>query len=256
MNLKLTFLTLFIALLFASCSHLYEPALYHQDIAYQPKPASFDTVKSATYVSGGLYMNSNTHFNDFLVSGQLNLSQGYVFKNFNLAYGAFGVFGNYNNDEPSNHAVANYFSDKYFGAVGGRLSANAYVTSGRFDIRFIGFEMAYSHEYGTYADFRQYLNTKSGFFVDPRTNLYTVGLTSEIYFHNYDDVSFQHGIRLFVGSTLGYNELNTTYYTNQTSSERFINGIFPKVSYFIKVKNFFGTVEAGENFFIRFGYKF
>ena len=41
-------------LLFASCSHVYTPALYHADIVYQPKPASFDTVKSATYISAAL----------------------------------------------------------------------------------------------------------------------------------------------------------------------------------------------------------
>ncbi|TWI94358.1 hypothetical protein JN11_04749 [Mucilaginibacter frigoritolerans] len=255
MNIKFTCLTLFIAVLFASCSHLYEPALYHQDIAYQPKPASFDTTKAANYVSGGLYANSNTHYNDFLVSGQFNLSRGYVFNNFNLAYGAFGVFGDYQSDQ-SNHNAPNYFSDKFFGAVGGRFSANAFVTSGRTDFRFIGVEMAYSHEFGSYADYRQYLNTKPGYFVDPRTNLFTIGLTSEVYFHNINDVGFQHGIRLFLGTTVGYNELNTTYFTNQTSTEKMFNSIFPKVSYFIKVKDFFGTVEAGENFFIRFGYKF
>jgi hypothetical protein len=255
MNLKFTCLTLFIAVLFASCSHLYEPALYHQDIAYQPKPASFDTIKVANYVSGGFNANANTHYNDFLTSGQINLSRGYVFNNFNLAYGAFGVFGNYNNDI-SNRSAPNYFTDKFFGVVGGRFSANAYVNSDRVDFRFIGFEMAYSHEYGSYANFRQYLNTKPGYFVDPRTDLYTVGLTSEVYFHNINDVGFQHGIRLFLGSTLGYNELTTTYYNSHNSVEGSIVGIFPKVSYFIKVKNFFGTVEAGEDFFIRFGYKF
>eukprot|EP01037_Dinobryon_pediforme_P016259 gene16259-16438_t len=168
------------------------------DIAYQPKPASFDTVKIANYVSGGFNAYSNTHLNDFLVSGQFNLSQGYVFKNFNLAYGAFG----------------------------GRFSANAFVSSGRTDFRFIGIEMAYSHEFGSYADYRQYLNTQPGTFVDPRTNLFTIGLTTEVYFHNRNDSGFQHGIRGFLGTTLGYNELSTTYYTNETSTDRifFRNG--------------------------------
>ncbi|WP_259066863.1 hypothetical protein HDF24_21095 [Mucilaginibacter sp. X4EP1] len=255
MKIKSTCLVLLSIILLTSCSHLYEPALYHQDIAYQPKPASFDSVKMATYISGGLNMNSNTYLNDFLISGQFNLSQGYVFNNFNLAYGAFGVFGDYQSDQ-TNRSAPNYFNNKSFAAVGGRFSANAFVTSGRTDFRFIGVEMAYSHEYGDYASYRQTLNSQGGYFVDPRTNLFTIGLTSEVYFHNVNDVGFQNGIRLFLGSTLGYNELNTTFFTNQTAIQRTFNGVFPKVSYFIKIKDFFGTVEAGQNFFIRFGYKF
>jgi hypothetical protein len=247
-----------IAILFASCSHIYEPALYHQDIAYQPKPTSFDTVKAANYILGGLNYYSNSNFNDFLVSGQLNLSRGYVFNNFNLSYGAFGVFGEYQSDQ-ANKGATNYFSDKFFEAVGGRFSANAFVTSGRADFRFIGVEMAYSHEFGTYADFRQHLNTQPGYFVDPRTNLYTLGLTSEVIFHNVNDKGFQNGIRLFLGGTFGDNDL----YDNPKVKENFFSditgggfNIFPKASYFIKVKNYIGTIEAGNGLFLRFGYKF
>jgi hypothetical protein len=255
MNNKAIFTLSFTAILFASCSHVYTPALYHQDIAYQPKPASFDTAKSATYISGGLNTYNNAHYNDFLVSGQINLSRGYVFDNFNVAYGAFGVFGDYQNSA-INQGEANYFTDKFFGAVGGRFSANAFVTSGRTDFRFIGVEMAYSHEFGSFANFRQYLNTQPGYFVDPRTDLFTIGLTSEIYFHNVNNSGIQHGIRGFLGTTVGHNELNNTFYTNPNTTNRMFRNIFPKVSYFITFKNYFGTIEAGENFFIRFGYKF
>jgi len=80
MNTKLLLITGFITLLFASCSQVFSPALYHQDIAYQSKPTSFDTVKDVNYVSGGLYMNSGTNYNDVLVSGQFNISRGQVSK--------------------------------------------------------------------------------------------------------------------------------------------------------------------------------
>lgn len=250
MRLKLARLSFLLIIFSTSCSHLYEPALYHQDIAYQPKPASFDSVKTANYLSAGLNINPNTNLNDLLISGQLNFSQGYVFNNFNLAYGVFGVLGQYQSDEvDKNHA--SYFTDKFFGAGGGRLSANTFVTSGRTDFRFIGVEMAYSHEFGSYADFRQHLNTIPGFNVDPRTNLFTIGLTSEVYFHNRNNTDFQHGIRVFLGKTLGYDKLNTTFYYDQNE-----NTIFPKVSYFIKIKNIIGSIEAGQGVFIRVGYKF
>ncbi|HZY40010.1 MAG TPA: hypothetical protein VFE53_25330 [Mucilaginibacter sp.] len=255
MNLK-QLITLFtLAILLASCSKVYTPALYHQDIAYQPKPASFDSIKSVTYASAGINTYLNDNFSDLLVSGQANLSRGHVFNNFNLAYGAFGVFGDYENGMIQK-GQPNYFTDKFFGAVGGRGSANFFVNSGRTDFRFIGVEMAYSHEFGDFASFRQMVQSQSGYFVDPRTDLFSIGLTSEVLFHNVNDASFQHGIRVYLGTTFGTSPLEGTYYTDQTGEGRFFRSIYPKASYFITFKKFFGTIEAGENIFVRFGVKF
>src|ERR1700761_1447283 len=148
MNKINTLLLIGVTLLFASCSQVYSPALYHQDIAYQPKPSSFDTVKAATYVSLGFNYNSSNQFNDYAPSGQLNISQGYIFNNFNLAYGAFGVLGDYQHGDQStqNNRLDN-FNDKSFGAVGGRASANFFIHNENYAFRFIGVEMAYSHEF-------------------------------------------------------------------------------------------------------------
>jgi hypothetical protein len=231
---------------------VYEPALYHEDIAYMPKPASFDTSRTATYLSGGFNAYSNTHWDDFLMSGQVNLSRGYVFKNFNLAYGAFGVLGDYQSDQANKNAPY-YFSDKFFGAVGGRFSANTYVNMGRTDFRFIGVEMAYSHEFGAYANYRQFLNTQPGYYVDPRTNLFTIGLTTEVIFHNVNNINFENGFRGFLGTTVGYNQLDDTFYRNTTTTGNMFRNFFPKVTYFIKFKNYFGSIDGGTDFFIRFG---
>ncbi|CAN5234017.1 hypothetical protein BH09BAC6_BH09BAC6_36920 [soil metagenome] len=256
MNIKTSLLFLGLAVLvFSSCSNLYTPALYHQDIAYQPKPSSFDKENAATYISAGIGANTNVNFNDFLVSGQLNLSQGFIFDHFNVAYGGFAVFGDYQNGS-SDVNKPNYFSDKFFGALGGRASVNAFVTSGRADIRFIGIEMAYSHEFGDYADFRQRLNTQPGYFVDPRVNLLSIGLTTEVIFHNRNNSDFQHGIRGYLGTTLGHNQLNDTYYTDQTVTDRMFRSFYPKASYFIKFNNYFGAFEVGSQVLVRFGYKF
>jgi hypothetical protein len=245
----------FAALLLTSCSKVYSPALYHQDIAYQPKPASFDTAKTATYFSGGINFYSNPNLADLVVSTQFNVSRGYVFDHFNLAYGAFGVLGDYQNGA-INSGEPNYFTDKFFSAIGGRASVNAYVNSGRVDFRYIGMEVAYSHEFGDYANFRNAINGQPDFYADTRTDLFTIGLTTEVIFHNIDNVGFQHGIRGFLGTTLGHNPLDDTFYAGETPSDRLFRNIFPKVSYFIKFKHYFATFEVGSNIFARFGFKF
>src|SRR6202012_1285125 len=102
------------------------------------------------------------------------VSRGYVFNNFNLAYGAFGVVGDYEKGtEDSNYP--NNFTDKFFGAVGGRFSANLFTTYDRMDFRYLGVEMAYSHEFGSYANFRKTVSTLPGYHVDARTDLLTLG---------------------------------------------------------------------------------
>ena len=191
MALKSLVTLIFVTFIFSSCSHLYEPALYHQDIAYQPKPTSFDTVKTANYVSAGYNANTNSHYNDFLQSGQLNLSRGHIFNNFNLAYGAFGVLGDYQNQGSSGARLPIISVTSFLGHGAGRASANILVNSGRVDFRIIGFEMAYSHEFGAYARFRQFLATQPGYFVDPRTDLFSIGVSSEIIFHNVNNPGFQ-----------------------------------------------------------------
>lgn len=259
MRIKLLLLFCGVGVLFSACSnHIYAPALLRQDIAYQPKPASFDSSKFATYFSGGVNLYSNQNLDDQLVSGQFNLSQGATFKHANLAYGAFGVFGDYGNSQ-GNSNDANYFTDKFFGAVGGRISGDLFFTSGRTDIRIIGFEATYSHEFGSYADFRKANVNAINFHTDTRTDLVTIGLTSEILFHNISNTNIQHGIRGFLGYTFGNNDLDITDNNNsdnRTFQERFFRNVIPKLSYFIKVKQYFGTVEVGNGAFIRVGASF
>jgi len=239
----------------SSCSQVYRPALFHQDIVYMPKPASFDKESTANYVSAGLNVHSNNNMNDAIISGQLNLSRAHTFKNFNVAYGAFGSLGDYQNGS-SDKSAANYFNSKYFGAVGGRFSANFYVHQDRADIRFIGVEAAYSREFGDYADFRKMLVMQPGDRVDARTELVSVGLTSEVLFHGKNNTAVQHGIRGFLGTTFGYNPINEEIYDNDTATQRMFRNIYPKASYFINYNQYFGTIEVGSAVFLRFGIKF
>src|SRR5579872_3409661 len=110
---RLTLASCMLSVLGACSNHLYTPALYHQDIAYQPKPASFDSAKTASYISGGMNYYTDQTWSDLLVSGQVNYSRGYVFKNTNLSYGLFGVAGDY--EKGSAGSPPNNFTDKFFG---------------------------------------------------------------------------------------------------------------------------------------------
>jgi hypothetical protein len=244
-----------VILLLSSCAKVYTPALFHQDIAYMPKPTSFDKETSANYVSAGLNSYTSTSFNDLVVSGQLNFSRAHVINNFNIAYGTFAEFGSYQNGTGSPGAT-NYFTDKFFGAVGGRASANFFVHEGRADIRFLGVEAAYSHEFGDYVAFRKSIANQPNNYVDARTDLFSMGLTTEVIFHGQNNTDIQHGIRGFLGTTFGNNNINNTYYSNDKATERMFRNIYPKASYFIKVKDYFGTVEVGSAIMIRAGLVF
>jgi len=243
---------------FAFCSscnkNIYAPALYHHDIAYQPKPASFDAVKSANYLSGGVNLYTDETGIDLVSAGQVNFSQGYAFKGSNIAYGAFGEFGDYQSGV--SHNAPYNFTDKFFGAFGARVSGDLFTSYGQTDFRFIGFEAAYSHEFGAYTDFRRFLSQSTSYHIDTRTELYTVGLTSEIIFHNRKTTNIEHGIRLFIGTTLGPDPYANSDYYSVTALPKPFSRLFPKASYFLNVRRFFGVLDAGSEITVRAGYKF
>ena len=256
MKLKLNILVTSLLFLLSACERqIYTPALYHQDIAYQPKPASFDSLKTANYISGGINYYLDQTWSDLLVSTQFNFSRAHVFNNFNLSYGAFGVAGDY--DKGGDDSSPTDFSGRFFGAVGGRASANLFTSYERMDFRYLGIEMAYSHEFGSFAAFRHFLNSQPGYQADIRTELFTVGLSSEIIFHNQNNINIEHGIRLFLGGTFGPNPVgDNSDYSSSSLTPQFFHDIFPKVSYFINAKHFFGVGEFGSGIFLRAGYKF
>lgn len=253
MKIKFSLLLLVAGMIISSCSdHIYAPAMHHSDIAYLPKPVSADVVKSANYISGALVVDESPNYSDELVSAQLNFSRGHVFDHFNLAYGAFGTLGNYHNSELQPQDP-NYFKNKFFGAAGGRLSGNFFVSSRHIDFRFIGFEAAYSHEFGDYLDFRRAVTNKPGFYTDPRADLFTLGGTTEIIFHT-NKVANQFGFRFFWGGTFG----NDNVYRNKNSGYdyRVYNPGIVTAAYFMQIKNFIGIVEAGNYVQLRLGYRF
>ena len=256
MNLKLLIVISAISCMLYSCSnHVYAPALYHQDIAYMPKPASFSKEKMANYASAGLNVYADPTYINSQVSAQLNYSQGFRFDKGNFAWGVFGVAGNYERSNDSDDPNPD-FKDKFFGAYGARISANLLTKYDNLDWRYLGFEAAYSHEFGSYTDFRKQVADNENYVVDPRTDLFTIGLTTEFVFHG-QDPEIVHGLRGFLGTTIGKNILNDPRYDSDINfNTRVFRTLVPRASYFINVKRFFAVVEVGNAFFIRAGVKF
>jgi hypothetical protein len=46
------------------------------------------------------------------------------------------------------------------------------------------------------------------------------------------------------------------YYKDDTTTEKMFRALFPKASYYIQFKDYFGTLEAGHGVLFRVGYKF
>jgi hypothetical protein len=250
-------------IIYSSCgtlvppTYLYGPALYGHDISYQPKPLSNDSVHHANYASISLSSGEapNT-FNsrDGIKSAQVNIGQGFTFNHLNLSYAAFGDAGTYNNQTILESGQANYFNTKSFGNIGGRFSVNTFLTSGNVDIRVIGFEMAYSHEFGDYAAYRKSVNGQSNYFINSQTDLVTLGGTTEVIWHSAQK-PLQFGFRLFIGQTLGDNFYKNA---NMPSGNHLPISNPISLAYFMQVKRYFfiGEVSPTINGELRVGVRF
>jgi len=245
---KIYFSLTVVLFLYSSCVatgpriNLYGPAMYSGDISYQPKPMSSDSNHHAGYVSLSYLSadapNDNNSFD--MISGELiNIGQGYTFDNFNLSYGAFGAIGSYSNQTNKDATQPAYFNNKSFGNVGGRFSVDAFINSGHVDIRFIGVEMAYSHEFGDYADFRRSITSQPNFFTDTRTDIVTVGGTTEVIWHA-SRHSMQFGFRIFLGRTIGDNAYKNPVAPNQLYYPVTNTASF---AYFMQMKKVFFVYE-------------
>jgi hypothetical protein len=248
-----------LVVLLSSCStkgpqlNSYGPALYKNDVAYLPKPLSTDSSHHASYISASVTSTSGANpynSNDMLTRGEINFGQGFTGKNFNIAYSVFGTAGSYDNMTDLTTNDTHYFNSKFFGAVGGRCSANTFITSGRVDIRIIGIEMAYSREFGGYATYRKSVTDTANFYTNNRTELVTIGGTSEVVWHSHDP-KIQFGFRVFIGYTLGDNSYRNngatapfTYdpFTQNNSASYIAQN--SSLAYFMQIHQYFFVAEV------------
>jgi len=254
-------LVILAVLLLSSCADLsptyyYHPALLNNDVAYLPKPLSTDSSKTAKYISVGVVSGIEPDVFDHYTYGTLNLSMAHTFKHLNIAYGAYGFSGTYGTTQFGD-TIRNGFNSKNFYGYGGRVSINAFKHYGIADIRFIGLEAHYSHESGSYANFRNTFYGAQSYYIDKSTDLLTVGATTEVSWHGADDTNIQYGFRGFAGTTLGNHNLynSRSDYSYWSSSSEHINF---SASFYFQHHQLFAIVENGgsEHTSLRIGYRF
>ncbi len=240
--MRVRHLCLFCILLLSSCANnIYTPALFGHDIAYQPKPMTQDTKKNSNYISG-TYAQHQTINTDDVSFGELNLSRAHAYKNGNLALGVFGFAGRIKNGSYSSDSASKYrFRNLSFEGVGVRASGNFTTSFGRTDWRFLGFEAAYSKEFGAYTNFRRAVAGYPGYYSTLNSSLFNVGLTTEIIWHGRSNIENQYGFRVYLGRTFG----DLSYLTNPISGSSSIyawNGLY---SIFMQLHHMTGKVEIG-----------
>jgi hypothetical protein len=254
--MKYITLSIVLATLFlSSCSrYYYAPALLRSDLAYVPKPASYDSVKKALYISGGIGSSMGANLSDEITYGTIDVSAGHVLKNINIAYGAFAYAGKIQNTSNNNDPTVLYpLNSKDFSAVGGRFSANLHSGKKRLNFRYLGFEAVYSKEFGNYVNFRKKVNGVENYYAITGTNLLTMGLTSEIIWRNRRAQYTQFGIRVFVGSRyLNYKFSDADVYRSSTNPGQF------DLAYFMKYKRYVGSINTNllTSAALRLGYSF
>jgi hypothetical protein len=270
---RYTHFFLAMALLLSSCSrHYYAPALFNNDISYLPKPASFDTAKSAVYISGGAGFGQGADVNhDGIGFGSIEASAAHTFKGANLAYGVFGFAGSITNGNSGDDNDNTYYTGKpgnyaYQGSkgvygAGARLSGNLYSKIDNVDFRFLGFEAVYSKEFGNYARYRKLVSGVDDYYAYTQTRLLTVGLTSEALWHGAYNKDRQYALRGFLGRTFGHYNRKAGPYDDGVT----LQSVYLAASFYMQIKRFFyitelsatpGSLYVIPEFRMKFGYKF
>ncbi|MFZ6051611.1 hypothetical protein [Halocola ammonii] len=172
-----------------SCTLSYGIANTAEATRYQPKPAYHDKDTSASYVSAYLSHNDGYGYftNEDIIFGGARFHRAHTFKNFNLAYGAFGYAGSYNVQ-----LVRDLQGEKSF--FGGGLSGEANLNIPLFDLfdwRVLGIRATAWGEGGEFARFKNEIRGKELEGSDgyatisdeaPNNFLTNLSLTSELVF--------------------------------------------------------------------------
>lgn len=240
-NLKkriFVFISFICCILVVSCSSplYYQPALLDLDRSYQPKPMVSDSISSLYSISGS-YVNIEHNLKDIQEVFELNISGAHLLKNIHLSYGGYWFGGTYHN-EAINKADSYYFNAKNFSGYGLRGSINLVQAEGRFEFRLPGIEFSWSQENGDFARFRKALLNQTTHYTNPKTNLFTAGISNELAWKSENNPEVNYAFKLFFGRTSG----DMSYYNaNDTLDDLRVNSarMTMDASFLFSMKQFY-----------------
>jgi hypothetical protein len=216
----------------ACTQHIYAPALYKADAAYQFKPMSSDSIKSANYVQGGIYFGSGVELQDNIFLTNLSFSHATTYQHFAVAYGGYGFLGRYKNYALDDNDPT-YFGVKSISGFGLRTSVDYYHAEGKKDYR-VGLEGFYSKEFGDYANFRRTKMGSTDIYTDPNTSLFTIGIAAEEITKWTKNPQIQDGYRFFAGAAIGEQFRNAAGASAVYNSVFLYKNLFVSAAYALK----------------------
>ena len=254
--MKKIILLILSTLLLYSCgvNRVYTPANYGSIKKYIAKPIYSDTVVKANYISlnitsgkhphqenktnnikgAGTYYTSKKIDADSKIMAAIYYHKSISSKKSNLYYGIGFNYGNYNFNPSLNDIIKeNEFQNFYI--INPKIGLSFKKTSSKFDYHFIGLELNYNYEGGSYLDKLSKIPSSSSIKVVNEKSMFSYNLFTELLFKMNTDNTF--GLGLFAGGIIGLNEAKYDINYNDgkgfgglTISYRFKNTTFSLVS--------------------------
>lgn len=167
----------------------YVSPVYGLNPGYQTVPLNADSIKAATYANAALsFGTANEDGHDKKFSFNSSLSRSHNFGKFGAHYGAGLLLGSYRvarydsigNNRTVNYKAINQRVGNYgFGAL--NINSGIHLAFGdtKGELRFPGFEVSLSKEFGNYADFRNDLPDSAATIINRSTFFGTAGIYVE-----------------------------------------------------------------------------
>lgn len=153
------FLSILIFLSCISCGvdRVYTSGSYGDLKSHTAKPEYKGEKEKAIYVSAAYatgkhsQLNNSENFSDTKSIFSANIHKSVTGKYYNYYYGVGGAFGNYTFTQGLEENIEAGEQKNFFN-INSKAGINYTWTREKFDFRFIGLEVAYHHEFGSYQD--------------------------------------------------------------------------------------------------------
>ncbi len=227
----------------SSCGsrRVYTTGSYGSIKSYTEKPHYTNKKVSATYISGDLSFGKHSQdggdFDDVKTIAAVNIHRSTTGRFYNFYYGLGGTYGTYKFKEGYGDLIADE-EKKSFYTVNFKSGINYTYSRPKVDWRFIGVELAYLNEFGSYQDKLSELisSNDNELTIVNQKSMFTYQIYSEYVFKMSDEKAFTFGF--YFGDLLNFKE--TEMYSGTTG--------FSGITFGLRLKNYIinAIFESGE----------